>query len=194
MTTSEHELRKSWKTLLEMLADRGHNECTEMTAISPDDFASAMAGKYSFHMDLPSIKHRIIYELNSRFKTPSVKKLLEEAEYDVFVIIAKEKPTSAALKGLEAAGKEVQVFNLAELQFNVSKHSLVPPHSPIIDEAEIESVLKQHQVKSRFHFPLILTSDPMARYLGLKHGQLVRIVRTSPSAGKYILFRCCLKA
>lgn len=194
MSTSEHELRKSWKTLGEMFIDRGHTDCLEVASISPDDFAAAMAGKYSFHIDIASIKHRIIYELNSRFKTPSVKKLLEEADVDVFIIVAKEKPTSAALKGLEAAGREVQVFNLSELQFNVSKHSLVPPHHPITDESEIEEILKQYQVKSRFHFPLILSTDPMARYLGLKPGQLVKIVRASPSAGTYTLFRCCMKA
>ena len=193
MSTSEHELRKSWKTLSEMLDDR-KLRAVEVDAISPDDFAAAMAGKYSFHVDLPSIKHRVVYELNSRFKAASVKKAVEDAEFDVVIVIAKEKPSSTALKGLEGAGKEVQVFNLAELQFNVSRHVLVPPHEPIVDEARIDSIVKKCQVRSRFQFPLILTTDPMARYLGLKHGQLVRIVRVSPSAGKYVLYRCCMKA
>ena len=193
MSTSEHELRKSWKTLSEMLKDR-NVDTSELDVISPDDFAAAMAGKYSFNVDLPSIKHRIVYELNSRFKSASVKKAVEDEEFDVIIIIAKEKPSSTALKGLEAAGKEVQVFNLAELQFNVSRHVLVPPHEPIADEVQIESIIKKCQVRSRFQFPLILTTDPMARYLGLKHGQLVRIVRASPSAGKCVLYRCCMKA
>jgi DNA-directed RNA polymerase I, II, and III subunit RPABC1 len=194
MATSAHELRKSWKTLGEMMSDRGLT-AAELVAISPDDFAGAMTGKYNFHVDLPSVRHRIIYELNSRFKSVSVKKLVDDQDFDVFVIVSKEKPSSTALKGLEAAaGKEVQIFNLAELQFNISQHSLVPRHEPIRDEASIEAITSTFQVRSRFHFPLILTSDPMARYLGLKHGQLVRIHRISPSAGTYVMYRCCMKS
>jgi DNA-directed RNA polymerase I, II, and III subunit RPABC1 len=193
MATSAHELRKSWRTLSEMLRDRGF-AAAELESISPDDFAAAMIGKYSFHIDLPSIKHRVIYELNSRFKSVSVKKLVEDPEQDIVIIIAKEKPSSTALKGLEAAGKEVQLFHLSELQFNVSHHCLVPKHTAVRDDATIEAVMNEFQVKSRFHFPLILSSDPMARYLGLKHGQIVHIERISPSAGTYDMYRCCMKA
>jgi DNA-directed RNA polymerase subunit H (RpoH/RPB5) len=193
MSVNELELRKSWGTVLEMLADRGLDP-VELRAMSAEDFATAVSGKYVFHIDAPSIGHRIIYELSSRFKSGNIKKLLEKDDVSVFIIIVREQPTSTALKGLEAAGRDIQFFNIAELQFNVSKHMLVPPHVAIRDEKTIEELVAHYQVKSRFHFPLILSTDPMARYLALKHGQAVQITRASPSAGMYTLYRCCMKA
>lgn len=188
------ELARSWATILQMLRDRGHAEVPELDAISPEDLSVSMAGKLTFHVDAPSIRHRIVYELGSRFKSANVRKLLDGVDVATVILVVREWPTSTSLKGLEAIGKNLQLFNVNELQFNVSAHVFVPKHVAIRDEAEIERILARYQVKTRFQFPLILTTDPMARYLGLSHGQLVRVTRASPSTGHYVLYRCCMKA
>ena len=100
----------------------------------------------------------------------------------------------AAAAAAAPLAREVQVFEFAELQYNLSKHTLVPPHTAIRNEADIDEVLRRYTLKSRYQLPLILSTDPMARYLALKPGQLVRIVRESPSAGTYVLYRCCQRA
>lgn len=86
----------------------------------------------------------------------------------------------------------LQVFLLHDLQFNISHHVLVPRHTRVSDAAEVQRVLRTYHLKNKHQLPLILHSDPMARYLDLQPGDVVRIERNSPSSGSYVVFRCCV--
>jgi DNA-directed RNA polymerase I, II, and III subunit RPABC1 len=161
--------------------------------------AALAAGRSVFHVDLVACRHRLVFNLNTRFKLADVKKLLDGDMADaappaVIVVVTRDLPTTAGLKSVDELRRDVQFFQLAELQVNRSHHALVPPHEPVRDEAAVREVLKRYQLKARTHLPLILTSDFMARYLALKPGQLVKITRASPTAGRYTLWRCCVRA
>ena len=106
-----------------------------------------------------------------------------------FIVVSREKPAQG--KGVDDPSRDVQLFPIRELQYNVSRHHLVPKHVPMRDEKDIAAVLARYDLKTRYQLPLILVSDPMARYLALKPGQLVTIERPSPSAGTYYAYRCC---
>jgi DNA-directed RNA polymerase subunit H len=71
--------------------------------------------------------------------------------------------------------------------FKVSTHFLIPRHELLTKE-------ESQQVRERFHsspsqFPYILVTDPIAKEIGAKPGDLVRISRKSETAGSSTYFR-----
>lgn len=86
----------------------------------------------------------------------------------------------------------IQCFELAEVMSNITKHVLVPKHEIIDDEAVINTLVEKYNIKTKTNFPLILKTDPIARYYGIKPGSLVKVTRVSPSAGEYTIYRCCV--
>jgi DNA-directed RNA polymerase subunit H (RpoH/RPB5) len=91
-----------------------------------------------------------------------------------------------------APDQGLQIFQLSELMFNITKHELVPHHEVIHKKEDIDGLVKKFCLKSVHQFPLILRTDPVARYFGLLPGNVVRITRVSPSAGEYVMYRCCV--
>ena len=194
----KQEVLRSFATIGDMLGDRGE-DVASLRHVSGEDVLAIAASRNVFSIDLQSCRYRVVYNLHVKFKLGDVKKLLEQPQDDnddsgdprTFLVVTREKPAASAKKGIDELGRDVQFFDIRELQYNVSRHSLVPRHEPVREEAPIEEIMKRYHLKSRFHLPLILNSDPMARYLALKPGQLVRITRVSPSSGHYVLYRCC---
>jgi DNA-directed RNA polymerase I, II, and III subunit RPABC1 len=58
----------------------------------------------------------------------------------------------------------------------------------MVNQEEKEMVLKKYRAKEH-QLPKILRSDPMAKYLGARRGNLVKIIRDSVTAGEYIVYR-----
>jgi DNA-directed RNA polymerase subunit H (RpoH/RPB5) len=184
---SREYINNSLSTIIEMLNDRGID-----TGLSPADAPNLVGWNINiFKLDIEKV--RIIYYLPSKFKWADLKATFDtDKTHDLFIIIVKEKLTQNNIKLMNALQIPIQTFQIKELQFNITKHSLVPKHEIITNAEEIDNIVKLYSLKTKFQLPLLLRSDPIAKYYNLKNGDVVRIVRPSPTAAEYIVYRCCL--
>jgi len=85
----------------------------------------------------------------------------------------------------------LQYFQLNELQFNPTKHQLVPPHRKLTTE-ETTEIMTKYLIKNKLQMPIILRTDVIAKWLGLKQGDIVEITRFNENSGKSYYYRCCI--
>ena len=72
-------------------------------------------------------------------------------------------------------------------KIDVKKHALVPKHQKLSDK-EKEELLQKYNITAS-ELPRIKKSDPMIAGLGTKLGDIIKIVRNSPTAGKTVFYR-----
>lgn len=85
----------------------------------------------------------------------------------------------------------IQIFSLDNLMFNITKHKLVPKMR-ILTEEEKNKVLKTYSASPE-QMPQILKSDPQAKFLGVRKGDMCEIIRASETAGNALTYRMCIQ-
>ena len=191
---------KSFCTIKEMLADR-RVDASSIEHISEQELYALASENHLFDIDVtPAMK--IFYCLLPKFKIPEIRDTVasfhdeaaESTEKKQLIIVTREPPTPANMKSFmdEFEGVDTQFFSLKELQYNIARHALVPHHEVISDPVKIQELTTSYLVKSKGQFPILLRTDPMARYINAHPGDIVQITRASPSAGEYISYRCCV--
>jgi DNA-directed RNA polymerase subunit H len=66
-------------------------------------------------------------------------------------------------------------------------HVLVPEHSKLSDK-EKKELFEKHNIQF-IHLPKIFITDPALRELQVKEGDVVKIVRKSPTTGQSVFYR-----
>ena len=74
-----------------------------------------------------------------------------------------------------------------QAKLDVRQHVLVPKHE-ILSKERVREILERYKIDPH-QLPLIKSSDPAAKTLGAKPGDILRITRDSPTAGRAIIHR-----
>lgn len=114
-----------------------------------------------------------------------LKKAMNETEVERGIIVTSGRYSSSAR--VNAKKKGIELIPRIFPSFNIFDHEFVPKHE-IITEEEREKLLAEYKVHP-YQLPEIKASDPAITAIGAKSGDIVRIVRKSPTAGKYVAYR-----
>ena len=81
------------------------------------------------------------------------------------------------------------MINLKEI--DITKHQFVPKHI-LLSDKEKEELLKTYGITLK-QLPRILITDPVIKLLKGKVGDVVKIVRKSPTAGETVYYRVVVR-
>jgi DNA-directed RNA polymerase I, II, and III subunit RPABC1 len=192
-------LFKVWKTLRQMMEVRGYEKDTEIYDypkwISKIKEKKAIDGTYiKIDKKDPNKKIKLYYRYfpEQKINSDSIKQyltIMRDTNINSGIIIVSGKLSQQAKQKIQDINKELQVeiFTVNELVVNITEHELVPEHI-LLPKEEKDLLLKRYKIKEN-QLPKILVTDPVARFLGLKRGDVVKITRVSETAGKYITYR-----
>ncbi len=112
-------------------------------------------------------------------------KAMKEAGIERGILISSGRTTNAAKQ--TAKKKHIELLPKTFPVFDIFEHELVPKHE-ILTQEERDKVLSYYRVKP-YQLPQIKASDPAAKAIGAKPGDILRIIRKSPTAGEHIAYR-----
>ncbi|CAH1776048.1 unnamed protein product, partial [Owenia fusiformis] len=204
----EADTIKLWrirKTIMQLCHDRGYLVTQDELDQTLDQFKQQFGDKPSerrparsdlivlvAHNDDPTDQMFVFFPEEPKVGIKAIKtycqRMQEESITKAIIIVQNGMTPSAKQSLTDMAPKYIlEQFLEAELLINITEHHLVPEHV-IMTPEEKKELLERYKLKES-QLPRIQQGDPVARYFGLKRGQVVRIVRPSETAGKYVTYR-----
>lgn len=147
-------------------------------------------------------KMYIRYYLTKSIRPANIQEMIDDLyilsetlkKEDTLYIIVKESANETLINELKDVWERDGIFIVVEsikcLQFNILKHILVPEHN-IISEAEVQNIMTRYNITDKCQLPDISRFDPVAKAIGLRPGQVCRILRPSKTAITSSYYRYC---
>lgn len=153
-------IEKAYKTCIEMLYQRGYTDIsrddTEITAINKD-----------------GNKMKCIY-INDKISTQNIRDIITsmDTEHITHNIIIYEDEITTPAKKIIQDNKEniIEMFNIKELQINITKHRLQPNFELIKKD---ESCIIKRKMGTKF--PILLESGPISRFFYYRKEDMIRV-------------------
>eukprot|EP01066_Platyproteum_vivax_P000452 Platyproteum_vivax@DN10499_c0_g1_i1.p1 len=207
-TGADEEFAKLWRirqTAKEMLVERGWNLpevlATETREMFQNEWLSNQFREPHFLVasrvkSVEELEKIMVYMCDDDKKLPvkAIDKVVVKMENENVtncIIVSRNginSHTAQAITDVTASGSMcLEHFVETELTINILRHELVPKHE-LLTEEQKKALLKKYRVKEH-QLPRIPRTDPVARFLGLKQRQVVKITRPSETAGRYVTYR-----
>ena len=187
-------LYKARQTVVEMLTDRGYTIPDEVPCDSMTQFKKLYANKQcDIFVKEPHkcyVKFVLTHKVRPNILREHIKTLREGdlEDEDDLVMVIRNKPNSTLLR-ITKEYPNVQIFWIRYLMVNITHHALNPTFVKMTDP-EIEALLKQYRLTSRYQLPIMLKDDPISRYYAFSTGTVTRVIRSSVTSGEYVSYRC----
>lgn len=154
------------KICIEMFIQRGYTilETDETRIIAHDNNGENVVAFIS------------IDKINTEY-TKEYIQLLTDLNMKHAIIIYNNTITSAAKKTIEnLVDHEIELFEINEMQFNITKHYLQPKFLKLSIQ-EISNIDKS----SKFGLPIMKSIDPISRFYNYKKGDVIKVCRNDNS-------------
>lgn len=169
-----YKITTSSRIISEMFESRGHS-------VSKDDIETAIRECIVQNKSSLSVKDfKIVFVDKDSYKSIS-----SDSENDVFICIGNKEIYPMPIH-LPAE----QIFHIDYFMFNISHHILVPKHELLIRDSEKKKrslFLAYLNIDESSQLPLLYTVDPVAKYYGMKNGDICKITRPNYVSYRYVV-------
>lgn len=199
------KLFRVYRTCWEMLKDRGYLVADEKVNLTLDDFQKEFGSGEGIRredltisvpkVDDPQNQILVFFPDEEKLGVDRIMQYMERMKEEAIhrAVLVLQRKLSAKAKthiALSAHKFHIQDFLEEELLVNITRHVMVPKHQ-VLGPEDKATLLRRYKVRET-QLPRIQLSDPVAKYLGMERGEVVRIVRASETAGRYVTYRYCI--
>jgi len=150
----------------------------------------------------PQEKVYVRYFTGKQFRPVNIRELIDDLllnetilKSDTVIFITNEDGNDTIREFIKQLWEEENIFiillSLKRLQFDVLAHALVPVHT-IINKKELDEMTFKYKLKSPAFLPEISRFDPVAVSIGMRPGDVCKIIRPSKTSIQSIYYRICV--
>lgn len=201
----------SRKIILELMEKQGYNikdyanfSVNEVNSMKQNNQLDMLLETNNTN-DTNQIKRKIYirYYLGKSIRPSNLQEMIDDLfiltetlkKEDTLFIIIKDEINETLINELkhiwETDGIFIVIESIKRLQFNILNHTLVPDHR-VLSEKETQEIMIKYNITDKIQFPDISRFDPVARVIGLRPGQVCKIIRPSKTTITTDYYRLCI--
>lgn len=202
-STIVSQVYKARNTLLGQFAEQGYNT-KDLTGFSITEIGTMLKNEQlDFMVTHPDNRKIYVKFYNLKTLRPAnVNEFVDQmfkieetlGKNDTLYIISNNDPNESLVKTMSLLWQQERIYvvinSLMRLQYNALEHTLVPKHI-VLTEKEAEEVKKQYSIRSNSQLPAISRYDPIAIIIGLRPGQMCKIIRPNRTSINTVSYRFC---